>query len=345
MKRVNNRDYLFDVLRIVAIWGVVCLHISAPVVKRAPSINSLNWWIGNVANSYSRWSVPIFVMISGALILNNKYKSIASFYQKRARRILVPILFWSIFYFVWEFIQGIQLSAYQIVISIAMGVPYYHLWFLYMILGLYLITPFLSAFVKITDRKLLIFFIAIFYTFVLMQSCTDKIYGKNISVFTTYSIYFIPYFLMGFSLFRTELKIFNDKKPLFWVGMFLLSGLAIALITGLLLPYLGEKTWGLMYNNFNPLVVIMSISLALLVKSLFAEINYRYTRFLERLSSLTLGIYVIHPFWIDVLNLAGFSTLSITPLISIPVMSLTIFILSALSAYLLYLVPGLRRVI
>ena len=347
MKRINNRDHLFDVLRIVAAFDVVLLHVSAPLIKGAPSINSLNWWVGNVAVSYSRWCVPIFVMISGALILNNKYESITDFYQKRSRRILIPIVFWSVFYFVWRFLNGEQLDARQIVVLIAMGKPYDHMWFLYMILGLYILTPFMRAFVKIADRKLLIFAIFSIYTFVLVQRGVDIKSGYEKYFFTTMSLFCMSYFLMGFYLFQTEQKIFNNNKPVFWGGIFLLSGLAISLCTVLLYHYLGETAFKLMANVNNPLVVFMSISIAVFVKTLLIKSNYRYIRLLERISSLTLGIYIIHPIWIEILSWLGISTssMSITPLISIPLISLATFTLCTLSAYLLFLIPGLRRTI
>jgi surface polysaccharide O-acyltransferase-like enzyme len=342
MKRINNRDHLFDVLRIVAAFDVILLHVAAPVLTSAP--NSLNWWVGNVVCSYSRWNIPIFVMISGALILNNKYESTADFYRKRLKRILIPIVFWSVFYIFWRIFKGQQLNARLILLIISKGQPYGHMWFLYMILGLYLLTPIMRAFVKIADLKLLIFAIFSFYTFGYIQSLSDIYRGFNGQPFTTLSIKSIPWFLMGFYLFQTEQKIFNNNKPFFWGGIFLLSGLAISLFTGLLFHYWGKTSLNLL-NILSPLKMFMTISLAVFVKKLFTESNYRYTRLLERISSLTLGIYLIHPIWIETLSWLGISTSSITPLISIPVISLATFTLCTLSAYLLFLIPGLRRTI
>ena len=177
------------------------------------------------------------------------------------------------------------------------------------------------------------------------NSPNSQFFGDNPLFFTSVSMYFISYFLMGFYLFKTEQNIFESNKFFFWGSIFLLSGFAIALITGLLIPYLGKTAWRLVYNYLNPLVVIMSISLAVLVKTLFTESKYISIRFLEGFSTLVLGIYVIHPIWIDILKLAGFSTSTVTPLIGIPVISLATFMLSAFSAYLLHLIPGLRRTI
>jgi surface polysaccharide O-acyltransferase-like enzyme len=99
MNTTNQRDTNLDLLRVLAAFAVVWLHVSAGVVATKPDVYSEIWWIGNFADSFSRWSVPIFVMVSGALLLS-KSSELAplDFYQKRASRLLAPITFWTLFY-------------------------------------------------------------------------------------------------------------------------------------------------------------------------------------------------------------------------------------------------------
>jgi surface polysaccharide O-acyltransferase-like enzyme len=79
--------------RIAAVFTVVFLHVSASIVFGA-SFGSESWWIGNVYDSLSRWCVPVLVMISGALLLDeSKQEDATAFYQKRLSRIFWPIPF------------------------------------------------------------------------------------------------------------------------------------------------------------------------------------------------------------------------------------------------------------
>lgn len=92
--------------KIVAMFAVVIVHVAATFVLNSP-IGSSNWWVGNLYESAARWSVPVFVMLSGALLLHpNKQESLSVFYKKRLSRILVPLIFWSLFYLLWASLKG-----------------------------------------------------------------------------------------------------------------------------------------------------------------------------------------------------------------------------------------------
>ena len=53
-----------DNSRIIAIFAVVVLHAAVSPVVDTP-FGSTDWWAGNLINAFSRWCVPVFVMISG----------------------------------------------------------------------------------------------------------------------------------------------------------------------------------------------------------------------------------------------------------------------------------------
>ena len=63
------RHHNLDVARSASAIAVVWLHVASEVLVADPSVTSLNWWIGNAADSLSRWCVPVFVMLSGALLI------------------------------------------------------------------------------------------------------------------------------------------------------------------------------------------------------------------------------------------------------------------------------------
>ena len=79
--RSSRRIYYLDVLRVVACMAVVMIHASAPYLGK--DIGSFNFWVGNVLDSLSRVAVPLFVMISGALMLDEKYVYTAEKLKKK----------------------------------------------------------------------------------------------------------------------------------------------------------------------------------------------------------------------------------------------------------------------
>ena len=126
----ENLEYL-DILRVMAIFGVVFTHVASSILFSAKPLTSVAWWVGNVSVSASRWCVPAFVMISGALHLDpSRNMPVLSFWKKRMNRILVPLVFWTVFYLGYRSLF-VKLPVRDIVHDLLLGTPFYHLWFLY----------------------------------------------------------------------------------------------------------------------------------------------------------------------------------------------------------------------
>ena len=93
MKTKKERIFYFDVLRAFAIIGVIICHVDhffGPLTTPAQIITQMTFHdIGNIG-------VPIFLMISGALLLNREYPSLEKFLKKRFARIIYPFIFWII---------------------------------------------------------------------------------------------------------------------------------------------------------------------------------------------------------------------------------------------------------
>jgi surface polysaccharide O-acyltransferase-like enzyme len=137
---------------VAATFAVVVLHVAARGVVDA-SYGSASWWIANLYRASTCWCVPAFIMISGALLLNpQRFQPAAVFYRKRMGRILIPLAFWTVFYLgLRASFEG--LSWPEAARDVVRAGPYGHLWFLYMIAGLYFVTPVLQPFVRSTTRR------------------------------------------------------------------------------------------------------------------------------------------------------------------------------------------------
>lgn len=130
--------------RALAIVFVVAIHNTSDTVEtRFAAHLSAPWWTATWIDGAARWSVPVFIMISGALALDpGKGERPSAFMWKRAFRIGVPLVFWTAFYvwFRWNVLSG-EYNQWDWGQAIAAGAPFVQLYFLYVLAGLILITP------------------------------------------------------------------------------------------------------------------------------------------------------------------------------------------------------------
>ena len=134
-----ERTWYFDALRVIACSIVVLLHQSAQ--KFGDDVGSHNWMTFNFYDSLSRWAVPVFVMISGALFLDPARSFVPRVHLRRyLPRIVLSFVFWSAVYALWNYSMDMRLR--DVVAGFFSGSV--HLWFLYMIGGLYLLVPLLK---------------------------------------------------------------------------------------------------------------------------------------------------------------------------------------------------------
>ncbi len=330
---MNARNRQLDFMKVVAALAVVCLHVSAEVVTKAPDVASSSWQIGNLIDSYSRWCVPVFVMISGALLLTNPNGQTAiEFYKKRLNRLLTPLIFWSLFYIILTARLNNDFSIEDALHRIKTGKPYFHLWYLYMLFGLYIITPLLRIIIQVSSRSDR--FVHMIFWF--MIAFTYSIYVTFETIFIAYTVSYIGYFLAGNYLSNIQTEI---NRKLLMLGA-MVSGFIISYMVSYLYADLGRYSWELMYNYANPLVVMMSICIFIILSNVRIE-----SVWISKLSMVTFGIYLIHPFWMVLLNKFGINGFLYHPALGIFLATMAVFILSAVSSSWLLRVPLLRKLI
>ena len=330
---MTQRNPNIDLLRVLAAFAVVWLHVSVWVVYGDPSVASSGWWAGNLIDSFTRWSVPIFVMISGALLLSAPPSpSPLDFWRKRLKRLLPALVFWTLVYFAFRYFLEPPFGLKDALKSLLKGNVYYHTWYLFMLLGLTFVTPYLQQLVSMFSRRSLLYMI----TGSFIIAAAEFAYGGRIMTFLPSFIPFIGYFLAGSYIANLD---YTPKKRIF-IPIILLCGLAIALSTALLLPARDVQAYDLTYSYHNLLVVIMSLGIfTLLIKA------PRVTSLAQRIAPITLGVYAIHPLWMWGLGQLGMDGFWVHPAVGIPVTATLAFSLSLLSAVLLARIPILKRVV
>jgi surface polysaccharide O-acyltransferase-like enzyme len=149
-------NFSVDLIRTVAILLVILVHATLfpySVEGLMTTGAQIDWWTTNVYGALANIGVPLFVMLSGVLLLNPSKadEPLGVFFKKRVARIALPLAFWTAAYFVWGYyMHGYALTTTNIIQGL-LGGSYYHLWFLYLLVGLYLATPVLRVLVKYLD--------------------------------------------------------------------------------------------------------------------------------------------------------------------------------------------------
>ena len=158
---MQRQRYLrYDVIRITALFMIVMVHVSAYMVIFYPDTSDLAFKVGNVLNGLSRAGTPLYLMLSGALLLNENHSFQASkFYKKSLLRICLLLLFWLLFYASWRAFILPSLAGkpvdFRLFVSYLLKLEglYPHLWYLFMLIGAYLAIPVLRLFVKRENRS------------------------------------------------------------------------------------------------------------------------------------------------------------------------------------------------
>ncbi|HRL21268.1 MAG TPA: acyltransferase family protein [Alcaligenes sp.] len=329
--------------RIVAIFAVVWLHIAAYAVLNA-ELGSADWWSGNVYDAATRWCVPVFVMVSGALLLEPRpAESMSRFYRKRAARILLPLLFWTAFYLLWTAYKQHwwtpQAEPYPYLERLLQGRPYFHLWFLYMIVFLYLFTPFLRRLVQACRLRHLAALTAAAFALAALSTLSSTELKTNSTPFFTWFLSYLPYFLLGYLVRKAPLTV--PRR----ISLAVLAASIAATAWGCyaLATRHNLQTGAYFYDYLSITVIPMSVALILLLRdwhqALISPLVSRH------LSELTLGVYLIHPWLIDLMYRHLFTALDFDALWSIPALASGIYLASLAIAALFRATPGLRAAV
>lgn len=337
----EQRTYYFDFLRVFGTFAVMFLHIAAQNWD-TKDVHSFEWSVMNFYNAIARWSVPAFVMISGALFLSRDIP-IRKIYSKYIFRIFTAFVFWSVMYTVFIYDDGGDRVKY--ISHLICG--HYHIWFLFMISGLYMIVPFVK---KIAESKFLTkYFLEIAFLFAFLPcniintlTLFSKDYG-GIAWQLFYYFYFnfvagyTGYFLLGYFVNNTE----NSRKTEYMIYTAGIIGFAATVLMTLYASRLNGTPTEIFYENIS--VNILCETVAVFV---FFRKNFNFpAKNIRTLSQYSFGAYLVHAGVIYLFEKFGINSLTFSPIISIPVIAVIVFIVSFAISAVLNQMPVLRKYI
>jgi surface polysaccharide O-acyltransferase-like enzyme len=308
-----------------------------------------NWWTSNFYASFGAMGIPLLVMLSGALLLDKSKadEPIRFFFKKRFNRIGLALIFWTIIYFIWAFkVTGKVPSTDEIMHGVFAG-SYYHLWFLYLLLGLYLATPILRVLIKNMNRSQFKYLLALTLIGTIIPSLTTFISFDLTPVMFVFAGW-VGYYLLGSFLKEVEIK---RTHALF---LSVILGVICAIVgTYLLTSYAGGNFFNFFYNPLNFNIIIASTALFLLlfnvspkkIQSKHVYIN----RLIRWISENTLAIYLLHIIVLETFELGylGFriSVFTMNAVLAIPLLVLVTLTLTSVIIYLVKKIPHIDNVI
>lgn len=295
----------------------------------------------------SRVGVPIFFLMSGYLLLS-KEEDLATFFKKRAARIFIPFLIWSILYDVQNsqaFVDGVTLEGVlKMFIRILRGPREGHLWFFYSLVGLYLLVPILRVFVSKAKSSEMFYYIALWFLVAPVLYIVEGLTPLKNGFEIYYAGGYIGYFLIGYYLGRVDLKprLLWFAFATFAAGFFF--SFAVFYFN---LPPVDNELPFRSYPSLN--IVIMSLGAFLLLRAAGQKVSSAVIRFSGWVSSASFGIYLIHPMilrWMtNTWTSLGFDPSAGSSLYVLPLIAVLLFLISWLIVSLISRIPILRSIV
>ena len=287
------RLFYLDLLRIWAITAVLLLHAITPILTNAAFYGSRSWYVGVLLNEFARTGVPLFLMISGSLLLSDaRSADIPCFYRKRLPRLLLPLLSWHTIYYFYHVLTGASdASVYSYFSQLFGSGSAYHMWFIYSLLGMYLITPFLKRIADGCSMKQMGLLLLLLLFPGTLRPLWNMTTGFYIFLFDPLMECYFGYFLAGYLL--SKLRITPLLRAVYLtagIGGFLLGfigNLRASSMEAVTYPFNG----GYMLNHY-----LLAGALFLLVRDLTERhaASEKLSRHAAYLSDITFAIYWVH---------------------------------------------------
>lgn len=315
------RDIDADIMRVLSCFFVVLIHVST-------------YGDGDFSlalNCISRFSVPVFVMISGRYMLEKRmeWKHLA----KKSIHLLFLMLFWSTIFYFYSCWLGQQPESY---LSFILTQPV-HLWYIWAIIALYLMVPFLYVFCEHASQS--IYRYELGFTFLTGTVITLLLRTNLFPVFSEviektklpYQLGFVFCFLFGdyFRRYRPKISLFG--------GVILFGAGTLGTVWGTFVLR-DTPLDGLLLSFFSPFAIIAAIGLY----STVSQIGYHKLwgrSFLHKAAKCTLGIYLMHPLLIRPVAYSIKNLFDTSAEVFTPMCTLVVFALSFIVVFMIRKIP------
>lgn len=344
-KSIQNRKVFMDILRVVATCAVVLLH-TVTGVKDTTDMNQYpaEFRVFLAVMDLITWSVPVFIMISGYLFLNPRrtftWKQMLTRY---CRRIVLALFLFGVPYACMELV--ISQRSFSVgmlgraVIMVLQGKSWSHMWYLYLILFLYFITPIIRW---ILQRIPCVCVYGVMAALVIGSSIflyINKYLDADVLPVLPDTCIYVFYYLCGYLVARRAGEAKKTTGPLKWILPVVIIVLAVGMVSNRMLT---KQQIQMAYDY--PFTVAFAVLLFVWAANREWRLSDKAARVWTRFSELCFTIYLIHPVFVNI----AYKFLHLTPLdyplyLSLPLFGLVIFVFAIICAWVLRQIPVLRK--
>jgi len=350
-KTIDGRLAYADLFRAVALIGVVLLHVSLYYLD-VSNVGTVAWNTANIYSGLTRWCVPAFAMLSGAFLLDPKHGMRLSALLLYLLRVLLCLGLWSALYVLVDLLlagRGLTLWGFLSAMENAMlGSSHSILWFLYIILGFYLLSPILRAFVQGASRAVLHYALALSFLVAMLlptvlaffPNQTVSLYLDRLQLYPVLGYFF--YFIAGYYL--KHYVIGRLVEAVIYVLGVAAMGLTVW-GTGFLSGRAGD-TSSLFTGYLSPTVALTAVAFFVLFRYVLGVSDERgRSRGVTALARCSFGVFLIHEIFYVLLRHFGAFSLAIPTALAIPLWTAVLLVPSFAIAWLLNAIPFVGKYI
>ena len=328
----RERKLYIDLLRIVACVSVVLLHSASQYWYDYP-VTSRIWVICNSYDAVSRFGVPVFVMISGMLFLTREGEiHVRSLYRNNILRLVVAYVMWSVIYGLWDSLpwmgaEGVTLRDY--VAEMILG--RYHLWFIPMLIGIYMLLPLLKKMIDSCDKRMVEYFLLIFLVLQIGRSTLAVFPVPNLAnavvqlVEVEMACSYVGYFVLGYYLYRYPVR--GIIRRILYICAVASAALSVFVSWRASIWYGEPRSEA--YDSYSLFTFLIATALFVFFQEKVSGISWgvKARKLIIELSSNTFGVYLLHLLVMEFLKNHGIDSMNwrfvqISNIIGIPVLVL-----------------------
>lgn len=341
----KERSTGYDIIRTIAIFMVVAIH--SHVAPLAVNQGTPMWYFVMLMQTLCLVAVPVFFMVSGALLLSGgKTVSVEELYKKRIPKQAIPFIVWSLVYVVVRIVMGKISLSVEAFTSLLYEPAYYQFWFMYSLLAIYLLLPLLQTLVKHCDKKKTEYILILWAVFSIIVPLVSRyVPGFKISSHVGLVLCegYIGYFILGYYLSKYKKDISPSKGFLLWAFGAVLTGVC-AFIEFVYSEKTGSAYQGFVYQAYMvPGTAIASTGAFLFFQNKKYKLNDKSRAFIIKLSELSIGVYYIHMLVLTVIEYAGFKGESNLFVLGAKIVAT--YVISLIGAFVISLIPGVRKIL
>lgn len=342
-----------DLLRIIAGFAVILIHVTSRGIG-GYEINTSVWLSSVIINSLSRWSVPLFFMVSGMFFLDPQREvDTKKLFTKSIWRILLCIVVWGFAYGLLDQYLYNTLTLKSVLITlygIVTGHTGYHLWFLYTLLMLYMAVPALRVFTRHATKQQLDYALTVWFIFGIVVGQINTAAETVLStenwlpyeplVMTGYA----GYFLLGY---RLKAYTLPEKTYRLLYLLAAISAVAMPLGNVMLSRLIQRDCTGVLEAPLGAGSCLIAVALFVFASGLHTETWTKKAKAIVAfLGERMFGVYLVHVFCVYALfRGCEWSLECACPALSIMAAALLVGVVSLFVSWCFSKVPGLKKIV